>query len=86
MKHFEAELYFPSSTVAGKYTILRRLFHNGKVEGTTARSFTVEEVGFIKGVRELAYERGLIYGILCVFIALFVGAVIGLLFRSTGAH
>jgi hypothetical protein len=86
MKHFDAKFYFPASTVAGEYRILNRLFHNGKVEETTVRSFTVEEVGFIKAVRELAYDRGLIYGILCVLIALFVGAVIGLLFRRTEAH
>ena len=86
MKHFDAKFYFPSSTVAGKYKILNRLFQNGRLEETTVRSFTVEEVGFIKAVRELAFDRGLFYGILCVLIALFVGAVIGLLFRSTEAH
>jgi Putative transmembrane protein (Alph_Pro_TM) len=85
-KHFQAEFRFPSSTLAGEYRILTRVLHDGKVEETALHSFTAKEVGFIKTVRELAYERGLSYGILCVLIALFVGAVIGVFFRGRGAH
>jgi hypothetical protein len=76
----------PSSTVPGEYMIQTRLLHDGKVEESPPRGFTVKEMGFVKAVRELAYDRGLLYGILCVLIALFVGAVIGLLFRSKEAH
>jgi hypothetical protein len=86
MKHFEAEFFLPSSTVPGEYKILTRIFHHGKVEDTSLLTLTVQEVGFVKGVHELAYNRGLLYGILCVLIALFVGTVIGLVFRGGGAH
>jgi len=86
MKHFEAKVFLPSSTLPGEYRILNRVLHNGKVEETNLHSFTVKEVGFIKRVHELAYDRGLLYGILCVLIALFVGAVIGLVFKGGEAH
>jgi hypothetical protein len=86
MKRFETEFFFPSSTVPGEYRIQSRVIHDGKVEETALQSFKVEEAGFIKTVRELAYERGLLYGIMCVLIALFVGTVIGLVFRGGGAH
>jgi hypothetical protein len=86
MKHFETKVFLPSSTLPGEYRILNRVLHNGKVEETNLHSFTVKEVGFIKRVHELAYDRGLLYGILCVLIALFVGAVIGLVFKGGEAH
>jgi hypothetical protein len=86
IKHFEALFQMPSSTVPGEYMIEARLVHDGKVEEMPSQAFTVKEVGFVKAVRELAYDSGLLYGILCVLIALFVGAVIGLLFQSKGAH
>lgn len=84
--HFEAAFYLPSSTLPGQYRILTNILHNGKVEETIPNTFEVKEVGFIKTVRELAYDRGLLYGILCVLIALFVGAVIGFFFKGGGAH
>lgn len=85
-KHFETECYFPSSTAPGKYRIVAMLVDNGKIEETSVQSFVVEEIGLIRGVHELAYHRGLIYGILCVVIALLVGAIIGLFFKRIGAH
>ncbi len=85
-KHFETECYFPSSTVPGKYRIVAMLVDNGKIEETSVHSFVVEQMGLIRGLQELAYHRGLIYGILCVVIALFVGAIIGLFFKRVEAH
>lgn len=86
MKHFGAKFFLPSTTLPGEYRIMTRTLHNGKVEEATLQKLTVREVGFIKAVHELAYDRGLLYGILCVLIALFVGAVIGFFFRGGGAH
>lgn len=86
LKHFEAAFHFPSSILPGQYRILTRVIHDGKVEQKILKDFEVREVGFIKTVRELAYDRALLYGILCVLIALFVGALIGLVFKGGGAH
>ncbi len=86
MKHFEGKFYFPSSTLPGEYRIVTKILNDGKIEKGSVNTFTVKEVGFIKGVREFAYGRGLLYGISCVLIALFVGAVIGFLFKGGGAH
>lgn len=85
-KYFETRFYFPSSTIPGEYKIMANVVHDGKIEETSVYAFGVRQVGFIKEVHELAYHRVLIYGILCVVIALFVGAIIGLFFKRTGAH
>jgi hypothetical protein len=57
-----------------------------RVVKRSVHPFQVEEVGVIKTIHELAYHQELIYGILCVVIALFVGAVMGLVFVRTAAH
>jgi len=85
-KKFETQFYFPSSSAPGQYKIVARILHDGKIEETRVHSFVVEEVGFIKRVHNLAYNHGLVYGILCVIIALFVGAIIGLFFRHAEDH
>ncbi|MBW2096035.1 MAG: TIGR02186 family protein, partial [Deltaproteobacteria bacterium] len=85
-KLFEGKFSFPSSTLPGEYQIVTKVLNDGKIEETSVHGFTVKEVGFIKTVHELAYHRGLLYGISCVLIALFVGAVIGLFFKGGGAH
>lgn len=85
-KYFETKFCFPSFTVPGEYKIVATLVDDGKVEERASRSFRVEEVGFIKGVHELAYHRELAYGILCVVVALSVGALMGLFFRRAKVH
>lgn len=85
-KHFETRFSFPSSTVPGEYRIAAKVLHDDKVEETKVQSFVVEEVGLIKSVHDIAFRRGLAYGILCVLVALFVGAVIGLIFKRVEAH
>ncbi len=85
-KHFETRFSFPSSTVPGEYRIVAKVLHDGKIEETKIQSFEVEEVGLIKKVHDIAFRNGLVYGILCVFIALFFGGVIGLIFKRVEAH
>jgi hypothetical protein len=85
-KYFETKFRLPPSAVPGKYKIVATLVSDGRVEERASQSFEVEEVGFIKRVHELAFHRALVYGILCVVIALFIGALMGLFFRRARAH
>ena len=85
-REFKATIHLPASISPGKFTIEATIMHEGRREKRLAREFTVEEVGFIKEVRELAYREGLFYGILCVVIALFVGGIMGFFFKGSGAH
>jgi hypothetical protein len=85
-KYFETKFRFPPSAIPGEYHIVATLVSDGKVEERTSKSFRAEEVGFIKRVHELAFHRALVYGILCVVVALSVGALMGLFFRRARAH
>jgi len=85
-RRFTAVYRFPRSTAKGKYEIRATAVANGNKVQVQSRSFLVEEVGFTGLVDDLATNRRLTYGILAVVIALFAGAVMGLLFKSGGGH
>jgi hypothetical protein len=85
-RRFTAVFHFPRSTVAGKYTIKATTISNGAKGTQLTRSFLVDEVGFARLVYDMATNQRLIYGILAVVIALFAGAVMGLLFKGGGGH
>jgi hypothetical protein len=86
LRRFTAVCHFPRSTVAGNYTIKATEIINGAKGMELSRSFTVDEVGFSRLVYDLATNQRLVYGILAVVIALFAGAVMGLLFKGGGRH
>lgn len=85
-RRFTATCRFPRSTVAGNYTIKATPIANGAKCQALTRSFLVDEVGFGRLVYDLATNQRLAYGILAVAVALFAGAVMGLLFKGGGRH
>lgn len=85
-RQFSTVYYFPRSTSAGIYTIKATTIANGVKIKEQSHRFTVDEVGFIRLVDDLATNRRLGYGILAVVIALFTGALMGLLFKGGGSH
>jgi uncharacterized protein (TIGR02186 family) len=86
MRRFSAVYHFPRSTAAGDYTIKATVVADGTKVAELSRSFLVNEVGFTRLVDDLATNRRLAYGILAVVIALFTGAVMGVLFKGGGGH
>jgi hypothetical protein len=85
-KSFHAEFLLPSSTVPGQYEIVASgLSADGSVSLTT-RDFQVAEAGVIKTIHDFASDHGLLYGVVCVLIALAVGGIMGVFFKRTGAH
>ena len=85
-KRFEAGVYFPSSIAPDDYKITLTYVHDGAIKDTVIRTIPVKEVGLVKLIRRLANQRELAYGIACVIIALFVGIVMGLIFKGGGGH
>ncbi|MEJ2164532.1 MAG: TIGR02186 family protein [Desulfobacterales bacterium] len=85
-KRFTAVCSFPRSTPLGEYQIKATAVADGAKGPQQSLSFLVDEVGFTRLVYDLATNQRLTYGILSVLIALFAGAVMGLLFKSGGGH
>jgi hypothetical protein len=85
-RRFTATCRLPSSTAVGKYTVKATLIAKGERVTELSSDLTVQEVGFVEMVSALASKRRLTYGVLAVLIALFSGALMGLLFKGGGGH
>jgi hypothetical protein len=85
-KHLTASFTFPPSIVPAEYKVVTTLISNGKADEKSVFNFTVKEVGLTKTIRELAHQRGLIYGLLSVAMALISGAIIGIIFIGGDTH
>jgi uncharacterized protein (TIGR02186 family) len=86
VKTFTADYKFPSSTLTGSYAIKAVLVENGATQSESFAKLSVREIGFIKFIDKLASNQRLVYGVLAVVIALFTGAIMGVLFKGGGGH
>lgn len=85
-KHFTADFMFPPSIVPAEYKVVTTLISNGSAEEKSESSFSVEEVGLVKAIRNLAHTKKLVYGLLSVAVALIAGAITGVIFNGGGSH
>jgi hypothetical protein len=84
LKGFTAVYTFPSSTAGGRYEVKVTTLEKDTPGQVMTGGFVVKEIGFIKFIHDLASKQSLFYGIFSVLIALFAGALIGLLFKQRG--
>ncbi len=85
-RRFTATCHLPSSTAVGKYTVKATPINNGQAGPDLSVDLMVQQVGFVEIVDELASNRRVTYGVAAVLIALFSGAVMGLIFKGGGSH
>jgi hypothetical protein len=84
---FAAVMDFPSSLAAGQYQVTATVLENGAPLGRLSKAYAVEDGPFLGLVKGLAFDRALLFGVLCVLVALVTGAVMGLLFKGgKGGH
>ncbi len=79
---FRATLALPPNVPIGSHTVRAHLFHKGKKLDVVAGSFEVRKVGFERWIYDLAHEQSLLYGIMCVLIAIFTGWAANTIFRK----
>lgn len=85
-RRFTATCRLPSSTAVGKYTVKATPINQGQAGPELLADLTVQRVGFVEMVDALASNRRVTYGVAAVLIALFSGAVMGLIFKGGGGH
>lgn len=78
---------WPYQVPPGKYDVTVYAVKNGKISETAQSSITVEQVGIVKTLADMAKNNGAIYGIISIVIALAAGFGVGMIFRKGGgAH
>jgi len=86
-RQFNATLQVPPRMSADDYSIDLFAVKDGQIIGKDTKSLQVKMISFPKMLSQLAFNRGLLYGIFSVLVAVAAGLFMGILFRDKGgAH
>ena len=78
---YSAQVTLPSNAPPGRYIAHTYLFKDGVLIGDRAEDFIVRKVGFERFLGLAAVQQPLLYGIVCVVLAVFTGWLGGVVFR-----
>ncbi|HLV82962.1 MAG TPA: TIGR02186 family protein [Devosia sp.] len=78
---YSARLTLPSNAPPGPYIALTYVFQNGDIIARKSEGFSVRKIGFERFVAMAAVQSPLLYGLVCVILALFTGWLGGAIFR-----
>ena len=78
---FRSTVDIPANVEVGTYEVTTYLFRGGVLLHTMSQPLNVSKTGFEQLTYSLAYDYSLIYGLLCVVIAVITGWFAGVVFR-----
>ena len=79
---FTINIELPANTPVGQYDVAVFLYRDGVNLGMDTAKLSVNKVGLERQIFELAHERPITYGLLCVAMSLFAGWIASLAFRK----
>ena len=78
---YTARLTLPSNAPPGPYIALTYVFRDGEIIARKSEGFAVRKIGFERFLALSAVQQPLLYGLVCVILALFTGWLGGVLFK-----
>lgn len=78
---YSARLTLPSNAPPGPYIALTYLFKDGEIVARKSEGFAVRKMGFERFLALSAVQQPLLYGFVCVLLALVTGWLGGVLFK-----
>lgn len=75
------QVALPADAPPGSYLAHTYLFKNGQIVADKSEGFSVRKIGFERFLGQAARQQPLLYGIVCVALALFTGWLGGVVFR-----
>jgi uncharacterized protein (TIGR02186 family) len=78
---YSAQAVVPADAVPGLYIAHTYLFKNGQLIAEKSDGFTVRKIGFERFLGQAAHQQPLLYGLVCVMLALFTGWLGGVVFK-----
>ncbi len=79
---FRSTVDIPANVEVGKYEVTVHLFRGGSLLHSSSQQLNVTKTGFEQLTYGLSRNHGVIYGILCVILAVFTGWFAGIVFRK----
>lgn len=78
---YSARLTLPSNAPPGPYIALTYVFKDGQIISRKSEGFAVRKIGFERFLALSSVQYPLLYGIVCVILALFTGWLGGVIFK-----
>lgn len=78
---YSARLTLPSNAPPGPYIALTYVFKDGAIIARKSEGFAVRKIGFERFLALSAVQQPLLYGLVCVVLALFTGWMGGVIFK-----
>jgi uncharacterized protein (TIGR02186 family) len=78
---YSARLTLPSNAPPGPYIALTYVFKDGAIIARKSEGFAVRKIGFERFLALASVQQPLLYGVVCVILALFTGWLGGVLFK-----
>ena len=85
-KIFKHNFRFPPAAKEGRYTAESYVIKDGKLIGKGVDEIVIHKTGVEAAFTNLAREHAVLYGILCVVVALGMGLLVGFIFKKGGGH
>ena len=79
---FAVNVDLPATTPVGDYDVAVYLYQDGLLLGQDAAQLSVNKVGLERQIYDLAHDRPVTYGLLCVAMSLFAGWIASVAFRK----
>ena len=79
---FRAEFRIPAAVRPGVYRATLYCFRERHPVSQTVRTFSVEKIGLVRAISDVAFRNGGLYGVVSVVVALAAGLVVGVIFRK----
>jgi uncharacterized protein (TIGR02186 family) len=70
---FRADFYIPANVPVGEYEIQTLYFSNGVLRDSKTNTVRVAQVGGSARINDFAHNSSLVYGVMCVLLAVFAG-------------
>ncbi len=86
MKSFTCAMTIPASMPQGLFSVTTFVMKNGQLMEVNTNQLKIKETGLPAMMSALAFDHGLIYGILATLIALIAGLLTGIIFKGGGGH
>ncbi len=80
---FTIQAALPANTPVGEYTVDVYLYRDGVMINRDSAALRVNKVGLERRIYDLAHQRPVLYGLLCVAVSLLAGWIAGLAFRKS---
>jgi uncharacterized protein (TIGR02186 family) len=78
---FQTAVQIPANVPVGRYVVTVYLFRDGAMLASDQSEIRISKMGFEQFTFDLAHNQGLIYGLICVILAVFTGWLAGVIFR-----